>query len=128
LLVLIRRYPKVRIIVDGLFRAPVEDGPPYVACAYLFDLAQYGNVYFKIATNNIRNSRKGKATPESFFARAAEVFGASRLAWCSNYPASKGTLVEMVNDAKSALASLKAEDQEWIFHRTAESLYPALAK
>jgi hypothetical protein len=32
-----------------------------------------------------------------------------------------------VNEAKSALASLPEEDQQWIFARTAQSLYPALA-
>ena len=54
-------------------------------------------------------------------------FGASRIAWGSNYPAAEGTLKEMVIEAKSALAALSEQDQEWIFARTAQSLYPALA-
>jgi len=33
----------------------------------------------------------------------------------------------MVSEAKSALAALSDQDQEWIFARTAQSLYPALA-
>jgi lipocalin len=32
----------------------------------------------------------------------------------------------MVNEAKAALACLPQKDQEWIFARTAQSLYPAL--
>jgi predicted TIM-barrel fold metal-dependent hydrolase len=126
LTVLIKRFPKVRIVIDGMLKPPIDEGEPYAGCAYLFDLAQYSNVYFKLATNNIRNSRKGKATPESFFPRLVKEIPSSRIAWCSNYPASKGTLVEIVNEAKSALACLPAEDQEWLFHRTSESLYPAL--
>lgn len=127
LLVLIKRFPKVKIIIDGLFKAPIAEGPPYSACAYLFDLAQYDNVHLKLATNNVRASRKDQATPETFFPRLVKEIGASRIAWCSNYPASKGTLKEIVGEAKAALACLSADEQEWIFHRTAESLYPALA-
>jgi hypothetical protein len=33
----------------------------------------------------------------------------------------------MVNEAKSALAVLPEQDQEWIFARTAQSLYPSPA-
>jgi L-fuconolactonase len=125
--VLAQRFPEVRIVIDGMLKPPMEEGPPYTACAYLFDLAQFPNIYLKLATNNVRNSRKGKASPETFFPRVIREFGASRIAWCSNYPASTGTLADMVADAKAALASLPASDQEWIFHRTAETLYPALA-
>ena len=127
LLVMIKRYPKVRIVIDGLFRAPIDEGPPYTGCAYVFDLARYENVYLKLSTNNVRASRRDKGTPESFFPRLVAELGARRIAWCSNYPASKGNLPEMVNEAQTALAVLSAADQEWIFHRTAETLYPALA-
>jgi predicted TIM-barrel fold metal-dependent hydrolase len=54
-------------------------------------------------------------------------FGASRIAWGSNYPSAQGTLKEMVSEATSALASLPEQDREWILCRTAQSLYPALA-
>ena len=54
-------------------------------------------------------------------------FGASRIAWGSNYPASEGTLAKLVTEAKKALAALPQQDQEWILCRTAQALYPALA-
>jgi predicted TIM-barrel fold metal-dependent hydrolase len=127
LLVMIKRYPKVKVVIDGLMKAPIDEGPPYDGCKYLFELARYDNMYFKISTNNVRASRRGKATPESFFPKLVAELGAQRLAWCANYPASKGTLPEMVSDAKSALSVLRATDQDWIFFRTAQTLYPALA-
>ena len=43
------------------------------------------------------------------------------------YPASEGTLPGLVADAREALAALPQRDQEWIFYRTAQKLYPALA-
>jgi predicted TIM-barrel fold metal-dependent hydrolase len=80
-----------------------------------------------VTERNFTQSRKGKATPETFFPKVVSVFGASRLAWGSNYPSSEGSLPELVAMAKTGLASLSPADQDWIFARTAQDLYPALA-
>ncbi len=127
LMVLIERFPNVRIIIDHLMRAPIEDGPPYRAAAGLFGLARYQNVYLKLTTESVRDSRKGKATPESFFGKVVKEFGASRIAWGSNFPNAEGTLKEILAESRRALAFLPERDQDWIFCRTAQSLYPALA-
>ena len=127
LIKLVKQFPQVRIIVDHLMDLPIEEGPPYAGSTFVFDLAHYGNVYLKLTTMNIRASRKGKASPETFFPLLVKKFSASRIAWGSNYPASEGTLKELVIAAKSALSILPEQDQEWIFARTAQSLYPALA-
>lgn len=123
---LLRRYPTIRVILDHLLRPGIEDGPPYPKASFLFDLARYGNVYLKLTSRNVEDSRKGKATPETFFTSLVKAFGASRIAWGSNYPASEGTLEQFVTEAKQALASLPQQDQDWILHRTAQALYPAL--
>src|SRR6185295_15884391 len=117
---LIRRFPNVKIIVDHLMHAPRGEQPPYARCAYLFELAKYPNVYFKLSTNNFR-----EAAPEIFLPKLVQEIPANRIAWGSNYPASKGTLKEMVDEARAGLACLKQSDQEWIFSKTAQSLYPA---
>jgi predicted TIM-barrel fold metal-dependent hydrolase len=106
---------------------PRGDEPPYARSAFLFELAKYENVYFKLSTNNVRHSRDGGNTPEAFFPKLVQEIPASRIAWGSNSPASKGTLKEMVDEATSALACLKQSDREWILARTAQSLYPVLA-
>ena len=124
---LIRRFPNVKIIVDHLMHAPRGDQPPYARCAFLFELVKYPNLYFKLSTNNVRFSKNDGATPETFFPKLMEAIPANRIAWGSNYPASKGSLKEMVDEAKAALSCLKQSDQEWIFAKTAQSLYPALA-
>ena len=127
LFTLIRGFPKVKIIVDHLMHAPRGDQPPYARAAFLFELAKYPNVHFKLSTNNVRFSRDGGASPETFFPKLVQEIPANRIAWGSNYPASKGTLKEMVDEAKAALSCLKQSDQAWIFAKTAQSLYPALA-
>jgi L-fuconolactonase len=124
---MLERFPKVRVILDHMGRPALEDGPPYAAAESLFALAQYPTVYLKVTERNFTGSRKGKATPESFFAKVLSAFGASRLAWGSNYPSSEGSLPELLALAKSSLKSLPQADQDWIFAKTAQSLYPALA-
>ncbi|HEY6720715.1 MAG TPA: amidohydrolase family protein [Burkholderiales bacterium] len=127
LVTVLERFPRVRVILDHMARPAIDDGPPYAAAASLFSLARYGNLYLKLSTHNVRESRAAKATPESFFKRVVGEFGASRIAWGSNYPASEGTLADILTEARSALAALPNRDRDWIFFRTAQSLYPALA-
>jgi L-fuconolactonase len=122
------RFPRVRIILDHLARPVLEDGPPYTAADSLFALARYPNIYLKLTPRTFAESRRGKATPETFFPKLAATFGARRLGWGSNYPSSEGSLPELLALAKSSLAMLPQEDQDWIFGRTAQALYPALAK
>jgi predicted TIM-barrel fold metal-dependent hydrolase len=124
---LLTRYPQIRVIIDHLMKPPVEEGPPYSGASFLFDLARYGNVYLKLTTRNVMEASHGKATPETFFGRLVQEFGASRIAWGSNYPASEGTLRRFVAAAREALAALPQRDQDWILCRTAQTLYPALA-
>jgi predicted TIM-barrel fold metal-dependent hydrolase len=127
LVTVLERFPRVRVVLDHMARPTIADGHPYTAAASLFSLARYGNLYLKLSTHNVRESRAGKAAPGSFFARVVEEFGASRIAWGSNFPASEGSLPGLLAEARAALAALADRDHDWIFFRTAQSLYPALA-
>jgi predicted TIM-barrel fold metal-dependent hydrolase len=122
------RFPKVTMILDHLSRAPFADGPPYSAAAEFFELAKYQQVYLKITPINVTPKSWGKATPQTFFGKAVETFGASRIAWGSNFPNSVGTLSEILGAARQAFSFAKASDQDWIFGKTALALYPSLAK
>jgi len=121
------RFPNVRIILDHCARPVLEDGPPYTAAASLFGLARLPNVYLKLTPRIFAESRRGKAAPDTFFPKLAAEFGAQRMAWGSNYPSSEGSLPELLATARASVASLSAADQDWIFGKTAQTLYPALA-
>ncbi len=125
---MIERFPKVRIILDHMARPVMEDGPPYAAAESLFALGRFPNVFLKLTQRNFTESRNGKATPETFFPKLISAFGASRLAWGSNYPSSEGSLPELLGLAERTLAFLPQSDRDWIFFKTAQVLYPALAK
>jgi predicted TIM-barrel fold metal-dependent hydrolase len=121
------RFPRLIVVLDHLARPVQEDGPPYAAAGSLWRLAKYLGVYLKVTERNFVGATKGNATPESFFGRLVSGFGASRIAWGSNFPASERSLPELVSLAQETLAFLPAGDREWIFSRTAQALYPALA-
>jgi predicted TIM-barrel fold metal-dependent hydrolase len=124
---MVARFPKVRIILDHMARPLLGDGPPYTAAESLFGLAKFPNIYLKLTERNCTGARSGKATPETFFPKLVGAFGASRIAWGSNYPSSEGSLSELLALAKTSLACLSQDDRDWIFAKTAQSLYPALA-
>ncbi|MBI1684304.1 amidohydrolase family protein [Caulobacter hibisci] len=124
---LAERFPNVPIILDHLARPEVADGPPYAAAQSLFDLADLPSIYMKLTPRIMGDSTKGAATPETWFPKVVEAFGAERLAWGSNFPTSPGTLSEILATARQRLSSLSQADQAWIFGNTAASLYPSLA-
>jgi L-fuconolactonase len=124
---MLERFPKVRVILDHLAKPSLSDGPPYAGAIGVFKLADYKNLYLKLTPRTVAEAQNGKATHATFFPLLVSKFGASRIAWGSNYPASEGTLPELLKDSQKALSVLSPEDRDWIFAGTALTLYPALA-
>ena len=124
---LAKRFPNVPIILDHLARPDPTDGPPYANAQSLWDLAPISSIYLKLTPRIMGDSKKGAATPETFFPKVVETFGANRLAWGSNFPTSPGTLSEILGTAKDRLSTLSEADRAWIFAKTAQTLYPPLA-
>jgi L-fuconolactonase len=124
---LMKRFPKVRIILDHLARPQLTDGPPFAADKDFFDLARYGQIFLKVTPVNVSPKEWGKATTETFFGAVVKTFGASRIAWGSNFPATAGPLSEILKKAQAAFAFASPADREWIFGKTAQVLYPRLA-
>ncbi|HLJ14773.1 MAG TPA: amidohydrolase family protein [Bryobacteraceae bacterium] len=124
---MLERFPKVPVILDHLAKPTLSDGPPYTGAAAVFQLAEYKNLFLKLTPRTVAEAQSGRATHATFFPLLVSKFGASRIAWGSNYPASDGTLTELLKISQAALSVLPAEDREWIFAGTARTLYPALA-
>lgn len=123
---LLRQFPKATVLLDHFARPVLDDGAPYKQAASLFALARYPNLHFKYTTHNVRESSQGLATQASFCRAVVDAFGAQRIAWGSNFPASPGSLKQQLLEAQQASASLSSDEQAWIFSRTAHALYPAL--
>jgi predicted TIM-barrel fold metal-dependent hydrolase len=118
----------VAIVLDHLARAPAADGPPYAAAAEFFALAKYEQLYLKVTPINVSPKSWGNGAPETFFRKVIDAFGASRVGWGSNFPNSAGKLSEILGAARKAFSFAKESDQDWIFGKTAQILYPRLAK
>ena len=123
----LERFAGLRVVLDHLARPIQGDGPPYEAAASLWRLARFPGVYVKVTERNFVGASSGRATPETFFGRLVSEFGASRIAWGSNFPASERSLPDLLVLANEALRFLPETDREWIFSRTAQTLYPAIA-
>ena len=68
----------------------------------------------------------GKATPATWFGKVIDTYGAERIAWGSNFPNSVGTLKEILDAARKAFDFAKPSDQDMIFGKTAQTIYPVL--
>ena len=121
------RYPEVKVSFEHSWGHKVG-AAPYTVLEPLFAFADNPNVYVKTAINNIAAARDGGGTPREFYTRLVEVFGAKRIMWSSNYPAHPkfGGVKARLDESKQELAFLSAEDQAWIFGKTALAFYPAL--
>jgi predicted TIM-barrel fold metal-dependent hydrolase len=123
---LLRRFPGVPVVLDHFAHPPSTDGPPYAAAARFWALAASPQVYLKLTARNVEELADGAGSVNSFLQRCVEEFGARRIAWGSNYPASPGSLADLLALAQRATAFLTTADRDAIFHDTALALYPAL--
>ncbi len=128
LVALLERFPQARVVLDHFARPELDDGAPYTKAQALFALARFPNLFLKYTTHNVRESAAGASTPQAFIRHAVAVFGADRIAWGSNFPASDGALPALLNGARQALAELPAAEQAAILGGTARRLYPELAR
>jgi L-fuconolactonase len=123
---MLERFPKAKVILDHLAKPSLADGSPYLGAADVFRLADYGNLYLKLTPHTINEAKNGKATWDTFFPLLVSKFGASRVAWGSNFPTSGGSLMGLLKSTQEGLSVLSVEDREWIFSKTALTLYPVL--
>jgi predicted TIM-barrel fold metal-dependent hydrolase len=128
---LLERFPRVNVILGHLAGPSLAEGPPYERAKDLLALARYPNLFLKFTTNNTRAASQGQADPASFFKLLLQTFGANRLLWGSNFPATQGrpgaAYREIVEEVQRVLSFLAPEDREWMFAGTARRLFPALA-
>jgi L-fuconolactonase len=123
----LERFPEAIVAFEHCFAMEVGL-PPFKPLDDLFALAQFPSVYIKVAINNILAAEKAGGTADKLFEHMVKVFGAKRIMWSSNFPAhpSIGGYKDRLERSKKAFAFLGAEDRDWIFAKTALSVYPAL--
>ncbi len=122
---MLERFPNVTVALDHLAVPHLSAGPPYSSVEPLFELARYPNLYLKFSSVSLYAAQRGKGTTKELFKRLVERFGARRLMWGSNFPATNDrSLKDQYDLARNELAFLPDEDQRWIFGETALTLWP----
>jgi L-fuconolactonase len=127
LLQIMDRFPKVTIILDHLSGTFASDGPPYAGADAFLALSKYKQINLKITPINVTpRGGWGKGDPATFFGKIVGTFGAERIGWGSNFPNSTGSMKEILTAAQKAFSFARASEQDWIFGKTAQVLYPSL--
>ncbi len=124
----LERFPDLRLALDHLGLPRLDDGPDFEQEHPLFDLARFRNFYGKFSSWTIaavaKNGNRGCA---EFFRRLIDTFGAHRLMWGSNFPASNDRSYQgFVEFANTELSFLLPDEKRWLFGDTTLNLWPKL--
>ena len=124
----LERFDRLRIALDHLGLPRLDDGPEFENEQVIFDLAKFRNFYGKFSSWTLAAVEKnGKPARVEFFRRLVDTFGAHRLMWGTNFPASNDRSYEgFVKYAQEQLSFLLPGERKWIFGDTALSLWPML--
>jgi predicted TIM-barrel fold metal-dependent hydrolase len=124
----LRRFPRLIVALDHGARPPLDGGPPYDAAAELFPLAAFERVYLKLTSVTfLRAAGEPGGDPRALVRKLVDGFGADRVCWGSNFPASKGSLRALRDLAQDAFGALTEEERRKVCDETAKTIYPALA-
>jgi L-fuconolactonase len=122
------RFPDLTIVLDHAARPVLAGGPPYPQAAILFALSRFERIFLKISSNTFLRTQDEEGGIRGLIDALVEHFGAQRIAWGTNFPATKGTMAELVSYAEQSLAHLPEADRRAIFSETALRIYPQLAQ
>lgn len=117
-------HPTMTVLLDHLGRPDASGGAPYERLAELAQLARYPGVHLKITPPALRRlGDEPGADITAVLARLVELFGADRIMWGSNFPASAGSLADLLASIEAALPALSDDDRAAILGGNAARLY-----
>jgi hypothetical protein len=122
------RYPEVMVSFEHAWGHKVRCAARLRGAASALCLCgQPERPYQDRDQQHCRGARRRRHAPRAL-RKTRRVFGAKRIMWSSNYPAHPkfGGVKARLGESRKALASLSAEDQAWIFGRSALAFYPSL--
>jgi predicted TIM-barrel fold metal-dependent hydrolase len=124
----LERFGGLRVALDHLGLPRLDDGPDFSNEQAIFDLARFRNFYGKFSSWTIAAAAKNGAQARvEFFRRLVDTFGAHRLMWGTNFPASNDRSYRgFVDYAQEQFSFLLPDERRWIFGETALNLWPML--
>jgi L-fuconolactonase len=120
-------FPGLTVVLDHAARPNLAGGPPYPNAGPLFALARFERIYLKISSNTFLRAEKEAGGPTGLMHALRDHFTAARMAWGSNFPATKGSLPELRAFAERQVGGFDEAERADFFGGTATRIYPALA-
>lgn len=119
------QHPTMTVLLDHLGRPNASGGAPYDKLAELGQLARFSGVHLKITPPSLKRlGDEPSAEIDAVLGRLIDDFGARKLMWGSNYPASDGTLASLLELIQSQLPqNLAPEALEAIMGGNARRIY-----
>lgn len=120
------RFPELKLVLDHLGNPDFAKGFP----AGILDLAGHPSISVKFSTHTIAEAGEHGLAPQQVLDRTVAAFGADRMMWGSNYPAShepEWPYQATIDVAKAMTAGYRAEERRRILFGTAARLWPELA-
>lgn len=116
--------PSMTVLLDHLGRPNAAGGRPYPHLEELGQLARFTGVHLKITPPALKRlDDEPDADAAEVIARLVETFGAERIMWGSNFPASAGTLAELRASIEAHLPALEDEQRAAILGGNAARVY-----
>ncbi len=120
------RFPDVKVVLDHLGGAPVEESPAKPLLANVLKMARYPNIYVKISNMNFIS--KLPYPHQDTFGMVQEIFnafGPKRLMWGTDFPhvLRKGGYSQALQLVRDELDFLSDQDKEWLFSRTVQQVW-----
>jgi L-fuconolactonase len=118
---LLDEFPDVPLVVDHCALLPLDAARVDLGAESLCKLAAWPNVQLKISTRVFAHV---VGEPRLAVERMVERFGAGRMMWGSDFPASPApSYPEMLEMAKQVTSGLGAVEREQILHGTSERIW-----
>lgn len=124
---MVRRYPKVKVVIDHLGRPDILDHAPWVEDASLLELARYPNVWVKFT--ELYTASKTKAYPykdvHPFAQMVYEKFGPRRLLFGTGMVGAtrRIPLPDELKLIREDVPFIADRDKEWILGRNAAKIW-----
>lgn len=119
-----RKFPKVPVVIEHLAHAHTEGGHP---AKELTALAIFPNIHLKYSTINLYEVGESTETHQVLIGSLVDSFGADRLLWGSNFPATNDRPYgELVDLGRESVAGLSKSDQDLVLGGNAVRLWSSL--
>jgi L-fuconolactonase len=123
----IDRYPGTPAALDHCGFPDLTGGPPYPRAKALFELAAFPNLYMKVSSL-VLELAGAQGDARDFIDHLADVFGATRLLWGSDFPQTHDrSYAGLLALARHASSRLAPDDQSGFLGGNALRLWPELA-